>query len=118
MVSDQIDTQTYNRYLKIYQPTNTYLLYDAINNNKVHINTRGRQLHLYDYRVSDHIELSKIFLQQSYLAQYQAFDETCDLLVLLALISTIDTEFPSVVRNHARMVCVTIESILPFFASF
>ncbi|CAC5416519.1 unnamed protein product [Mytilus coruscus] len=81
-LSHNIDTQTYPNQLKKYPNSRGQLNYEAINKN--HYITRiGKKPDVvkYDYR-------------------YTAFDETCDMSVILSLIVSIGT-FPQSVKNVA-----------------
>ncbi|CAC5404691.1 unnamed protein product [Mytilus coruscus] len=55
----KIDTQTYLTHLKCYPPTNTFLNYEAVNNNKA---TYGHQKANYDYTIKSVVDVSKLFL--------------------------------------------------------
>ncbi|CAC5360149.1 unnamed protein product [Mytilus coruscus] len=98
-----IQTQTYPNQLKRCPNSGRTLNYEVINNN--HLITRGRRqpdVGKYDYKVTSHVEFSKLFLTTS-IAQYTAFDETCDLSTLLGIIINID-RFPQPVQNVALKV--------------
>ncbi|CAC5421080.1 unnamed protein product [Mytilus coruscus] len=95
----KIDTQTYLTHLKQYQPTNAYLNYEAVNNNKA---MYGYQKANYDYTIKSVVDLSKLFLQP-HMTHYTGFDETCDSSTLLGLIINID-KFPPVVKSDAEDV--------------
>lgn len=101
--SHNIDTQTYPNHLKRYPNSGSQLNYEAINKNH-YITLIGRipDVAKYDYRVRNHIEFSKLFLR-TIMAQYTAFDETCDVSALLSLIINIGT-FPQSVKNVALKV--------------
>ncbi|XP_063405158.1 uncharacterized protein LOC134688391 [Mytilus trossulus] len=95
-----IQTQTYPNQLRKYPSSGRDLNYEAINNN--HLIPRVRRqpdVGKYDYKVSSHVEFSKLFLK-TFMAQYTAFDETCDLSALLGIIINID-KFPQPVQNVA-----------------
>ena len=94
-----IDNQQFQNYLKKYPPTNTMLNYEPINDNK---KLYGRQTWKYDYDVKNPVDLSKLFLQ-THMAQYVAFDETCDASALLAIVINID-QFPLAVQKDANEV--------------
>ncbi|XP_052074138.1 uncharacterized protein LOC127712020 [Mytilus californianus] len=98
-LKQKIDTQTYSTRLKQYQPTKTFLNYDAVNNNKA---LYGYQSAQYDYTIKSVVDLSKLFLQ-THMAQYTGFDETCDFSALFGLIINID-KFPAVVKSNAKDV--------------
>ncbi|VDI01052.1 Hypothetical predicted protein [Mytilus galloprovincialis] len=108
-----IQTQTYPSQLK-QEPNSTRALnYEAINNN--HLITRGRghpDISKYDYKVINHVELSKLFLQ-TFMTQYTAFDETCDLSALFGMIINID-KFPQTVKNVVSKVCYFVDCIAWF----
>ena len=106
-LSNHIDVQTFPSYLISYPPTNTYLNYEAINNNKGKF---GRQIHLYDYEVLNPVDLSKLFLQ-THMTNYTAFDETCDTSALLGIIINID-KFPVRVRTDAEDVSSIVDTYL------
>ncbi|CAC5369185.1 unnamed protein product [Mytilus coruscus] len=103
--TDHINTQTSHSYLRIYLPTKTKLNYEAINNNKF---LHGGQAWKYDRCVKNPIDLSKLFLQ-THMAQYIAFDSTCDLSALLAIIINID-QFPLAVQKEANEVRTSIRN--------
>ncbi|XP_063412664.1 uncharacterized protein LOC134695365 [Mytilus trossulus] len=96
VASDFIDTQGYNRYLKKYPATNRYFLnYESINNNrsvpKKKINNKWiNDYQAYDYKVTSHVDLSKLFLQPS-MAHYTAIDESCDSSALLGMVVNISS---------------------------
>ncbi|CAC5387269.1 unnamed protein product [Mytilus coruscus] len=95
----KIDTQIYPNHLQRYQPTNTYLNYEIINNNKA---KHGYKKANYDYTIKNAVDLSKLFLQ-THMAHYTGFDETCDSSALLGLIINID-QFTPVVKSDAEDV--------------
>ncbi|VDI04421.1 Hypothetical predicted protein [Mytilus galloprovincialis] len=97
VASDHINTQTSHNYLRTYLPTKTKLNYEAINNNKT---LYGGQTWKYDRCVKNPFDLSKLFLP-THMAQYIAFDSTCDSSALLAIIINID-QFPLVVQEEAN----------------
>lgn len=99
VTSDQINTQSYPVYLKNYLPSNTFLNYEVINNNKALF---GRGEKLYNYKVLNAVDFSKLFLQ-THMAQYTAFDESCDSSALLGLIINVD-QFPSMIQTDALNV--------------
>ncbi|VDH90596.1 Hypothetical predicted protein [Mytilus galloprovincialis] len=105
VASDHINTQTSHHFLRYYLPTKTKLNYEAINNNKT---LYGGQTGKYDRSVKNHIDLSKLFLQ-THMAQYIAFDATCDSSALLAIIINID-QFPLAVREEANEVRSSIRN--------
>ncbi|CAG2196358.1 unnamed protein product [Mytilus edulis] len=111
--SHKIHTQTYPNQQKMYPKSTRQLNYEAINKNHS-IARIGRKPDIanYDYKVGNHVEFSKLFMQ-TYMAHYTAFDETCDLSALLSLIVSIDT-FPQPVKNVAMK---TYESSLYFIRS-
>ena len=76
-----IDVQLYPNHMKDYQ--STFFNYEAINNNKA---LGLRQQSNFDYQVKNSIDLSKLFLQTN-MAQYNGFNESCDLSALLGIIS-------------------------------
>ncbi|CAC5358824.1 unnamed protein product [Mytilus coruscus] len=98
----QIDTQTYLTYFRYYSPTNPYLNYEAVNNNKARL---GNKNALYNYTIKNVVDLSKLFLQTQS-AHYTGFDETCDIYALVGLIINID-KFPPVVKSDAEDVSTT-----------
>ncbi|XP_063405869.1 uncharacterized protein LOC134689832 [Mytilus trossulus] len=87
--------QTFQGRLQTYGTGNIPLNYDSINNNKA---TRGYRT--YDYKVQNAVDLSKLFLQ-THMANYTAFDETCDSSALLGMIVNIDI-FPVNVQSAAK----------------
>ncbi|CAC5416526.1 unnamed protein product [Mytilus coruscus] len=98
-----IQTQTYPNQLKKYPSSGRDLNYEAINNN--HLIPRVRRqpdVGKYDYKVTSHVEFSKLFLN-TFMAQYTAFNETCDLSALLGIIINID-KFPQPVQSVALKV--------------
>ncbi|CAC5372905.1 unnamed protein product [Mytilus coruscus] len=98
-----IQTQTYPKQLKKCPNSGRELNCEAINNNRliprVH---RKPDVSKYDYKVTNHVEFSKLFLK-TFMAQYTALDDTCDLSALLGIILSID-KFPQTVRNVASKV--------------
>lgn len=98
-LTDKIDTQTHPGYLRKYGAANFYLNYEAINNNKT---THGYRLVLYDYKVQNAIDLSKLFLQ-THMTHYSAFDESCDSSALLGIIDNIDN-IPGNLQSAAKYV--------------
>ncbi|XP_052075456.1 uncharacterized protein LOC127712898 [Mytilus californianus] len=98
-LNHKIDTQTYPTHLKQYQPTKTYLNYEAVNNSKA---THGYQKAKYDYAIKSVVDISKLFVQ-THMAHYTGFDETCNSSSVLGLIINID-KFPPVVRSDAEYV--------------
>ncbi|VDI67910.1 Hypothetical predicted protein [Mytilus galloprovincialis] len=104
-LSDQIDIQTQTKYLRKYGAANFYLNYEAINNNKA---THGHRSVLYDYRVHNAVDLSKLFLQ-THMSHYTTFDEACDSSALLGMINKID-KFPLIVQTAANDVRSTIRN--------
>ncbi|XP_076101156.1 uncharacterized protein LOC143070940 [Mytilus galloprovincialis] len=67
----KIDTQIHPNHLKQYPPTNNYLNYENVNNNKAN----------HGYQTTT-VDLSRVFLE-TYMAHYTCFDETCDSSALL-----------------------------------
>ncbi|CAG2199886.1 unnamed protein product [Mytilus edulis] len=108
---NKVHQQTYGSHLKKYTPTNTILNYEAINNNKTSF---GRNKALYDYRIKNPVDLSKLFLQ-THMAHFTAFNESCDSSALLGIIVNID-KFPVVIQSDAKLVSrnTSIYSILYF----
>ncbi|CAC5391178.1 unnamed protein product [Mytilus coruscus] len=106
--SDSIDTQGYHRYLNKYPAANRYLFnYESINNNrnvpKKKINNKWiNDYQAYDYKVTSHVDLSKLFLQPS-MAHYSAIDESCDLSALLGMVINISS-FQPVVQSDAEKI--------------
>lgn len=98
-VQHKINTQTYPTYLRMYPPTNTYLNYEAVNNNRVQF---GNHKAKYDYTIKNVVDLSKLFLQTN-MALYTGFNKTCDSSALLGLIINID-QFTPVVKTYANNV--------------
>lgn len=98
-----LQTQTYTHELKKCPKSGKQLNYEAINKNNLIPRIRRQQdLGHYDYRVGSHIDFSKLYMQ-TYMAQYTAFDETCDLSALLGIIVNMGT-FPQPVENVAIKV--------------
>ncbi|CAC5354915.1 unnamed protein product [Mytilus coruscus] len=99
---DSIDTQGCNKYLEKYPVTNRYYLnYESINNNRK-LNKKYKN---YDYKVTSHVDLSKLFLQPN-MAQYSGINESCDLSALLGLVINIHdiSLFPSSVQTDAEKI--------------
>jgi hypothetical protein len=94
-----IDRQSYPNQRERYGTTYK-LNYEAINNNNKII--PKHQKSMYDYKVRNHVDFSKLFLATN-MAIYTAFDETVDISALLGMIINIDT-FPQNVRNIADQV--------------
>ncbi|VDI68979.1 Hypothetical predicted protein [Mytilus galloprovincialis] len=112
--SDTIDTQGYNRYLRKYPATNRYFLnYESINNNrnvpKKKINNKLlNDYQKYDYKVTSHVDLSKLVLQPN-MAHYSGIDDSCDLSALLGLIINISS-FQAVVQSDAEKIRTEIRN--------
>ncbi|VDI11327.1 Hypothetical predicted protein [Mytilus galloprovincialis] len=108
VASDSIHTQGYHRYLKNYPGTNRHFLnYESINNNrsvpKKEINSKWiNDYQKYDYKVTSHVDLSKLFLQPS-MAHYSAIDVSCDLSALLGMVININS-FQTVVQSDAEKI--------------
>ncbi|VDI63547.1 Hypothetical predicted protein [Mytilus galloprovincialis] len=103
VTSNNINAQLYNNgFLERYPPSsNGYRLnYETINNNKAFY--KG-QVKLYDYKVQNAVDFSKLFLQQLTIAHYTDFDEACDSSALLAILINVDT-FPTVVQHDANSI--------------
>lgn len=103
VTSNNINAQLYNNgFLERYPPSsNGYRLnYETINNNKAFY--KG-QVKLYDYKVQNAVDFSKLFLQQLTIAHYTDFDEACDSSALLAILINVDT-FSTVVQHDANAV--------------
>lgn len=99
-----IQTQTYPKQLRICPTSGRELNYEAINNNSLIPRVRRKpDVNKYDYKVTNHVEFSKLFLN-TFMAQYTALDDTCDLSALLGIIINID-KFPQTVQNVASKVC-------------
>ncbi|CAC5378847.1 GTPase IMAP family member 4,GTPase IMAP family member 7 [Mytilus coruscus] len=97
--SDSIDKQENNKYLKKYPATNTYYLnYESINNNR----NEKRNYWNYDYKVTSHVDLSKLFLLPN-MANYSGIDESCDSSALLGMIIRISS-FPPGVKIVAEKI--------------
>ena len=80
-----IDTQNYPNILEKYPTPNGYTLnYQSINNNQQY-GKSVRKKPLYDYRIQNHLDLSKVFILP-HMAHYTGFNETCDSSALLGLI--------------------------------
>lgn len=97
-----IQTQIYPDQLKQYPNAGHNLNYEAINNNHLIPRVRRTDVGKYDYKVTSHVEFSKLFLK-TFMAKYTAFDESCDLSALLGIIINIDT-FSKPVKNVALKV--------------
>ncbi|CAG2200900.1 unnamed protein product [Mytilus edulis] len=104
-LSDQIDLQTHQRHLRTYGTTRFYLNYEAINRNKL---SHGNRTALYDYKIQNAVDLSKLFLQ-THMIHYTAFNETCDSSALLGMIINID-KFPVNVQTAASTIRSTIRN--------
>ena len=61
-----------------------------INNNRI---LYGKDSGRYNFSISDPIDLAKVYLQDSHLAQFSAFDESLDLTAILQLLGF---------KNHMR----------------
>lgn len=110
--SDSIHTQDYHKHLKKYPGTNKYFLnYESINDNKKvpkkKINNALKcDYQKYDYKVTSHVDLSKLFLQPN-MAHYVAIDESCDSSALLSMVINISS-FPQAVQIDADKVNILI----------
>lgn len=101
-ITDQIDLQTQKIHLRTYGAANIYLNYETINNNTAN---HGYRSVMYDYKVQNAVDLSKLFLQ-THMAHYTAFDGSCDSSALLGMIDKID-KFPGNVQIAARKVRIS-----------
>lgn len=110
-ISDHIDLQTYQGHLQTYGTANIHLNYYPINNNKA-----SRGYRTYDYKVQNAVDLSKLFLK-THMANYTAFDESCDSSALLGMIVNIDI-FPVNVQRDAEDVRICIYYYCTFVNSF
>ena len=103
-----IDTQTHPNVLLEYpqppQPKPYKLNYESINNNCHHAKKRQKAT-LFDYKVKDAVNLSKLFIQP-HMAHYSGFNESCDSSVLLGLLINID-KFQRPLQLAADKVCTT-----------
>ncbi|XP_052081049.1 uncharacterized protein LOC127718996 isoform X1 [Mytilus californianus] len=112
--SHSINTQVYPGFLEKYPSTNTHSLsYDSINTNrnvpKINIRkTWKNNYQKYDYKVTSHVDLSKLFLKHS-MAQYSAIDESCDLSALLSMVVNISS-FPTAVQANAEKIRADIRN--------
>ncbi|XP_052086011.1 uncharacterized protein LOC127723428 [Mytilus californianus] len=104
-ITYQIDLQTQTTHLRTYGAANIYLNYEAINNNKA---THGYRSVLWDYKVHNAVNLSKLFLP-THMAHYTAFDGSCDSSALLGMIDRID-KFPGNVQIAARNVRAAVRN--------
>ncbi|CAC5423711.1 unnamed protein product [Mytilus coruscus] len=106
--SHSIDTQSCNGYLKKYPATNKYFLsYESINNNRSVPKTKKynkwmNDYQKYDFKVTSHVNLSKLFLQP-HMALYSAIDESCDSSALLGMVINISS-FPPAVQTDAEKI--------------
>ncbi|CAG2200906.1 unnamed protein product [Mytilus edulis] len=101
LLSDQIDIQTQTTHLRTYGAASHYLNYESINNNKTN---HGYHKVLWDYKVYNAVDLSKLFLQ-THMAQYTGFDGSCDSSALFGIINKID-KFPVNVQTAANDVSI------------
>lgn len=101
-ITDQIDLQTQKIHLRTYGAANIYLNYETINNNTTN---HGYRSNLYDYKVQNAVDLSKLFLK-THMAHYTSFDGSCDSSALLGMIDKID-KFPGNVQIAARKVRIS-----------
>jgi hypothetical protein len=96
-----IQTQTYQNYLERYPPTNKYLKYESVNENKQKYGTTKKQ---YDYKITDAVEFSKLFLKHD-MAHYTKFDLTCDASERLGIIININTFRQNVKIDAENVSC-------------
>ncbi|XP_053406880.1 uncharacterized protein LOC123546578 [Mercenaria mercenaria] len=107
--TDQVDKQTYAKYLIRYKPTNKELNYEAINNNSAVPKVKGKKdVQNYNYNVTSDVDLTKLFMITS-MAHYTGFDDTCDSSALLGIIINIDT-FPVLPKQTAEKVRADIRN--------
>ncbi|XP_052081034.1 uncharacterized protein LOC127718989 isoform X2 [Mytilus californianus] len=112
--SDSVDTQGYNGYMKKYPATNEhFLIYKSINNNmnvakKMIRHKWVNDYQKYDYKVTSHVDLSKLFLQP-HMVHYSGIDESCDTSALLGMVINIST-FSTTVRTDAKKMRVDIRN--------
>lgn len=100
VTSDNIETQMFPNYIKMYCKSNSHLNYEEINRNKI---IHGIEIHKYDYKVQNPVDLSKLFLPSG-IAQYQDFQLTCSLSSLFDIINHVDI-FKDDVKDISREVC-------------
>ncbi|XP_053393963.1 uncharacterized protein LOC128555524 [Mercenaria mercenaria] len=106
---DQIDKQTFAKYLIRYKPTNKELNYEAINNNSAIPKVKGKKdVQKYNYNVTSDVDLTKLFMITS-MAHYTGFDDTCDSSALLGIIINID-KFPALPKQTAEKVRADIRN--------
>ncbi|XP_019614922.1 PREDICTED: uncharacterized protein LOC109462771 [Branchiostoma belcheri] len=90
-----LHTQTFHNYIKDYKGHK--LNYRNINNNRHR--AAGNK---YDYRVSNHVDFAKLFLQP-FMAHMTGFDDSCDMSALLGLLCNV-ADFSQDVRDAASQV--------------
>lgn len=96
--SNSINTNDNRPCIDKYRTNKYKLNFKSINNNwKEHKNS-------YNYTVTSHVDLSKLFLLPKY-ACYTAIDESCDLTALLTIVININS-FPSSVQTDAEKVSI------------
>ncbi|XP_063412640.1 uncharacterized protein LOC134695346 [Mytilus trossulus] len=94
--SNSINTNDNRPCIDKYRTNKYKLNFKSINNNwEVHKNS-------YNYTVTSHVDLSKLFLLPTY-ACYTAIDESCDLTALLSIVININS-FPSSVQTDAEKI--------------
>lgn len=116
VANHNINMQCYRGYLRKYPAGNQYFLnYESINNNrnlpKKKISNKWMiDYQKYNYNISSHVDLSKLFLQPS-MAQYSAIDhESCDSSALLGMVININT-FPTAVQTVAEKVIIVTHMV-------
>ena len=102
----RIDTQTYPNVLLEYpqppHPKPYKLNYESINNNSQHGKKRQKAT-LFDYKVTNDVDLSKLFILP-HMAHYSGFNDSCDSSVLLGLIINLDYKFQQPLKVVAEKV--------------
>ncbi|XP_053406876.1 uncharacterized protein LOC128559415 [Mercenaria mercenaria] len=107
--TDQVDKQTFAKYLIRYKPTNKELNYEAINNNSAIPKVKGKKdVQKYNYNVTSDVDLTKLFMITS-MTHYTGFDDTCDSSALLGIIINID-KFPALPKQTAEKVRADIRN--------
>ncbi|XP_078690958.1 uncharacterized protein LOC144921635 [Branchiostoma floridae x Branchiostoma belcheri] len=95
--SNSIHAQTFSNHMKQYKGSN--LNYGSINNNN---NKHKAAKNKYDYRVPNHVDFAKLFLQP-FMAHMTGFDDSCDMSALLGLLCNV-ADFSQDIRDAASDV--------------
>ena len=95
-LNHNIDVQTAHSFPSPRYPARSGIDYKNINGNDTKL--KGH----FDYKVTSHVDFAKLFLQ-NHMAQFNAFNETCDASAVLSLLARIPV-FSVALQNAATVV--------------